>query len=134
MFEQNFASFDQPHTTPLFFPQSLPTLLFLLLLLLGVSEGVVGYFVGLISGEFYLVLENKDLDGFLDHLLDSVILIVSITVVKTVRVYVQKCLVVSWRASASKGLNTVYFRNLRFYNVNILGEGGGYLDVTSSLS
>ena len=51
----------------------------------------------------------------------------AITVLKTVRSYVQKCLAVSWRAAASKELNKIYFTNLRFYNINILGESSPHV-------
>ncbi len=109
---------------PLLFPRFLsqPALLLASLLFVGVSEQVVGYFVGLISGEFYLVLENKDSQGFVDHLIYSLVLIMSMSYLVTTRMYLQKQLIVSWRKSLTSALHKLYFASIKFYQLNALGE------------
>ncbi len=67
------------------------------------------------------VLGEKDLDAFLDLTLDSLLLIVSISFLKTARVYVQKRLVVSWRRTLTSSMHRTYFVNVRFYQLNVLG-------------
>jgi hypothetical protein len=52
--------------------------------------------VGLISGEFYFVLGNKDLDGFTTAVLTSLVLIGSMTVVKSSRMFITNTMVVAW--------------------------------------
>ncbi len=129
----------------LLFPswKSATTFLAVLLLLVGAAEEVVGYYVGLISSDYYQVelkeclhyldrvqtclnmlqlLADNDLDGFLDHTWYSLELIVSISVIKTIRTFVQKNLVAAWRKSVTKAMHRAYFVNVRFYQLNVLGN------------
>ena len=50
--------------------KSITLFLFVCLLIIEVLEQLVGYKVGMVTGNFYKVLEEKDLDGFLDTALD----------------------------------------------------------------
>lgn len=50
--------------------KSITLFLFICLLIIEVLEQLVAYKVGMVTGKFYKVLEEKDLDGFLDTALD----------------------------------------------------------------
>ena len=70
--------------------------LLLILLLISGLEQFLAYRVGLISGEFYEVLGKKDLDGFTSAVLVSLLLIGSMTVVKSSRMFITNTMVVAW--------------------------------------
>ena len=108
----------------LLFPQwrSLPSLFFLLLILAEALEQFLAYKVGLISGKFYKVLEEKDKKEFVNHVMYSLAMILSISFVKTGRVFVTKQLVVSWRKSLTEALHKAYFANMKFYLLNSQGK------------
>ena len=59
-------------------------------------EQFLAYKVGIISGRFYEVLGNKDLDQFTTAVLNSLIIIGSMTVVKSGRMFITNTMVVAW--------------------------------------
>ena len=69
--------------------------LLLILLLISGIEQLLAYKVGLISGQFYEVLGKKDLDGFTDSVLYSFVLICSMTIIKSSRMFIINSMVVA---------------------------------------
>jgi ABC-type uncharacterized transport system fused permease/ATPase subunit len=67
-----------------------------ILLVISGLEQFLAFKVGLISGEFYEVLGNKDLDRFMTAVLNSLIIIGSMTVVKSSRMFITNTMVVAW--------------------------------------
>jgi ABC-type uncharacterized transport system fused permease/ATPase subunit len=67
-----------------------------ILLVISGLEQFLAFKVGLISGEFYEVLGNKDLDRFTTAVLNSLIIIGSMTVVKSSRMFITNTMVVAW--------------------------------------
>ena len=80
------------------FPKICSDSVALLTILLVISglEQFLAYKVGIISGEFYEVLGNKDLDRFTTAVLNSLIVIGSMTLVKSSRMFITNTMVVAW--------------------------------------
>ena len=76
---------------------SLNSGIFVLLLLLCGLEQYLAYEVGLIAGQFFKVLGDKDLDSFPMLCVKSIGIIVGIAFTKSARVLTTKLLVVGWR-------------------------------------
>jgi len=98
------------------------SIIFAALLCVGVANEAIGYYVGLITAGFYLTLGNKDWDGYLEQTWRSLALLLSISFTKTIRDYLQRCLKVSWRKTLTKALHKMYFVNVRYYKLNVLGK------------
>lgn len=109
----------------LFFPswKSKNALLFAALLILKLLEEVVGYKVGLLSGQFYLVLGEKDFDGFITATIKSLTAIGFISAIKTLRMFAQKLLAVGWRESLSLKIHQLYFKEHQFYKTKEQSTG-----------
>lgn len=102
---------------------SIPVFLFVFILLVRCLEEYVGYYVGLISSDYYQVLGDKDFDAFVQVTLKSLGMIVLIAFIKTTRIWFQEMIVVSWRLAMTTTLNQKYFQHHSFYHINILGNG-----------
>nr|AHK05657.1 ATP-binding cassette transporter sub-family D member 4 isoform X1 [Tigriopus japonicus] len=102
---------------------SIPVFLFVFILLVRCLEEYVGYYVGLISSDYYQVLGDKDFDAFVQVTLKSLGMIVLIAFIKTTRIWFQEMIVVSWRLAMTTTLNQKYFQHHSFYHINILGRG-----------
>jgi len=98
------------------------TIFFAALLCCGIAYEGIGYYVGQITGKFYRTLVERDLNAFLEQMLNSMLMVFSIAFVLTVRTYIQRCLMVSWRKVITHALHKMYFVNIRFYQLNVLGK------------
>ena len=85
-------------------------------------EQFVGYRVGLISGQFYNVLGSKDKPGFIQVSWQSLILIIGITLTKSVRVFTSNMMAIAWRLSLTRALHEKYFSKSTYYKLNVLGK------------
>ena len=91
-------------------------------LIIASTEQFLAYKVGLISGAFYEILGNKDKNGFLNHVIYSVALLLSITLFKSLRSFLSKTLGVLWRKHLTKSDHDMYFSNLTFYKLISFGK------------
>ena len=91
-------------------------------LIIASTEQFLAYKVGLISGAFYEILGNKDQNGFLNHVIYSVALLLSITLFKSLRSFLSKTLGVLWRKHLTKSVHEMYFNNLTFYKLISFGK------------
>ena len=96
--------------------------LFWTLILAASVEQFLAYKVGLITGGFYEILGNKEENAFLHHCIYSLALILSITLFKSLRSFLCKILGVVWRKHLTKAMHHLYFHQLRFYKLPILGK------------
>ncbi|XP_050706724.1 lysosomal cobalamin transporter ABCD4-like [Eriocheir sinensis] len=99
---------------------SLPSALFFLLLFLCGLEQFLAYFVGLIPSGYYKVFNARDKDGFLYHTLQALALFVAISVVISVKKYVDSILYITWRQLLCRALHRLYFSGINYYSINIL--------------
>lgn len=101
----------------LFFPSpvSMSTCLFLLLVITTVGVEFVVYKVGLLSGQYYSVLQNKNLPGFRDLSLLSVGFIVLNALMRSLIAFLANLLSIVWRKYLTLSLHKVYFANKNFY-------------------
>ena len=58
---------------------------------------------------------------------ESLALITGISLVKTIRMYTTKQLIAAWRLTLSTKLNVLYFANLKYYHLNVLGKKPSFL-------
>jgi len=91
--------------------------IFILFIGLSVADVFVGYRVGLISGNFYSVLVDKDSSRFLNTVLWSSFLILVISLIKALKPWLANRLTARWRQSLTSVLQTTYLKNLVFYRV-----------------
>ncbi len=107
-----------------FFPRitSLNVALFVGLLLVSGAEQFLAYRVGLVTGQFYEVLGNKDLDGFKRVSLNSLLVIVLMTGAKSLRQFVCRSMIVGWRRVLTAAMHKLYFTDIRYYRLNVLGK------------
>merc|ERR1711892_434540 len=91
--------------------------IFILFIGLSVADVFVGYRVGLISGNFYSVLVDKDSSRFLNTVLWSSLLILVISLIKALKPWLANRLTARWRQSLTSVLQTTYLKNLIFYRV-----------------
>lgn len=99
---------------------SLPTALFFLLFFLCGLEQFLAYYVGLVPSGYYTVFNSRDQDAFLYHTLQSVGLFVAISVVISVKKYVDSILYITWRQLLCRALHRLYFSGINYYSINIL--------------
>ena len=85
-------------------------------------EQFLAYKTGLLSGLFYKVLGNKDLDEFQDACLYSLMIILGIVVVMSSRQYTGKVLIVRWRRKLCLYLHHLYLRDNAHYKLLVLDE------------
>ena len=68
----------------------------------------MAYKTGLLSGLFYKVLGNKDMEDFKDACLYSLAAILGMVVVKSLRQYTGKMLIVQWRRKLCVFIHNLY--------------------------
>ena len=68
----------------------------------------MAYKTGLLSGLFYKVLGNKDTEDFKDACLYSLAVILGMVVVKSLRQYTGKMLIVQWRRKLCVFIHNLY--------------------------
>jgi len=85
-------------------------------------EQFLAFRIGLISGQYFQVLLGKDYHAFLRTTLFSLILILSMAVIKSIRVYTTNSMSVEWRRSLTKSLHRKYFERSLYYDLNVLTQ------------
>lgn len=91
-----------------------------LLLALAIANEVAIYNIGLITGDYYRILNDKDEGAFLHQTLKSLLLIVAISLLKSFKEFVGSMIYVQWRAEVTTDLQRHYFRDMAFYRLNVL--------------
>lgn len=101
----------------IFFPSllSVSSCLFLLLVITTVGVEFVVYKVGLLSGQYYSVLQNKNLPGFRDLALMSIGFIVLNAFMRSLIAFLASLLSIVWRKYLTLSLHKAYFANKNFY-------------------
>jgi len=97
-------------------------IIFAVLLGIGGLETYVGYKVGLISGNFYKVLVDKDQDAFISVCLHSTGLIIGITVIVAVKKFLTRRLFVRWRRALCTHIQGIYLNGINFYKLSVFNE------------
>uniref|UniRef100_A0A0K2TDG6 ATP-binding cassette sub-family D member 4, peroxisomal membrane n=1 Tax=Lepeophtheirus salmonis TaxID=72036 RepID=A0A0K2TDG6_LEPSM len=95
-------------------------LIFILLIAVCGLEQFLAYNTGLIAGNFYEVLLNKDMKGFQMQVLISMGFIMGIAVAMTFRMYVSNILSLFFRAILTRRLHGSYFNENEFYRINVI--------------
>ena len=76
--------------------------------------------MGLISSGYYLVLGEKDLKGFVRQTLQSIGIILTMVVVKSVKTYVAQALKLGWRQLLTRAVHRLYYTGTSYYQINVL--------------
>lgn len=104
------------------------SLIICLLLFLAIIYETLSYNVGMITGDYYKVLGDKDWTGFWNQTWKSVIYIVCIAVIKSCKEYVTSVLQVEWRQLLTTCIHERYFSNLNYYKLNVVSRQNDNLD------
>lgn len=91
------------------------TALFVFLLIAVVSLEVIIYNVGLLPGQYYKVLYNKDLNTFRGLVIKSLAFIIINALLKSLSDYIANLLRIVWRQLLTLRLHSDYFHNKNFY-------------------
>lgn len=91
-----------------------------LLLILAIANEVAIYNIGLITGSYYRILNDKDEAAFFQQTIKSLLLIVAISLLKSFKEFVSSMIYVKWRSTLTTDLQEHYFRNMSFYKLNVL--------------
>ena len=86
------------------------------------TEQWLAYLVGLISGQYYQVLGEKDKGAFRSVTAVSLAIILSMAAVRALREFATRSLTVTWRRTLTAALHSSYFRGIRYYRLNVLGK------------
>lgn len=86
-------------------------------------EEVVSYAVGLIASGYYLVLGERNFQGFVWKTVESVGIILAMVVVKSIKSYVSQVLNLSWRQLLARAVHRLYFTGTNYYQLNLLDQG-----------
>jgi len=110
---------------PILFPGlfAYNTMMLAIVLALAAAEQFLAYYVGLISGSYYQALGRKDMEAFKEATARAVLLILSMSAVKSARIFSVNSLTVGWRRTLTIALHRLYFKGIRYYEVNVLGKG-----------
>ncbi|XP_046577585.1 lysosomal cobalamin transporter ABCD4-like [Haliotis rubra] len=108
----------------LMFPRwlSVTSLLSFFLLLLSLLEQVIIYNIGLIPSKYYVVLGDKDMDGFRSKTMTAVLLILAEAFMKSTILFVSSVLYVTWRSLLTVALHRRYFYDVIYYRLNVLDK------------
>lgn len=87
-----------------------------------VAEEFIIYAVGLIPSQFYQVLGEKNLPGFVEKTLKSVGVIIAIAVVKALKTYISQILNLSWRQLLTRAVHRLYYTGIHYYQLNVLDK------------
>lgn len=83
-------------------------------------EQFLAYETGLLSGMFFKVLGDKDLDSFRTACFKSLLIILAMVTTKSVRVYTTKMLTVGWRRELCQFIHRLYLTGISFYRLILL--------------
>ncbi|CAJ0950786.1 unnamed protein product [Ranitomeya imitator] len=95
------------------------TLMLLTLLVVALTGQLVVYQVGILPSQFYGVLSDRDLGGFRQLVVLAVLLILAISVLRSVEQYVGKLVYVSCRQVLTGHLHRLYFTKQVYYTLSV---------------
>nr|XP_046913246.1 lysosomal cobalamin transporter ABCD4-like [Dermatophagoides farinae]XP_046913247.1 lysosomal cobalamin transporter ABCD4-like [Dermatophagoides farinae] len=78
------------------------------------------YHVGLISSDYYEILGEKDKHRFIIQTLQSIGLIIAISLLKSLKDYLASYLHVEWRKQCTIQIHDQYFQNFAYFRLNVL--------------
>ncbi|KAJ6219596.1 hypothetical protein RDWZM_005408 [Blomia tropicalis] len=93
--------------------------LLLILLFLAICNEIAIYNIGLITGDYYRILNDRDEKAFLSQTIKSLALIVAISLLKGIKEYISSSLYVHWRDNITSHLHHKYFQNYSYYHLNV---------------
>ncbi|XP_061167666.1 lysosomal cobalamin transporter ABCD4-like isoform X2 [Saccostrea echinata] len=102
--------------------KSVQVLICFLLLILGLLEQVVIFYIGNIPSKYYKVFGDRDMRGFREKTIMAVILIIAEAFIKASTVYLASVLYIKWRGCINAKIHKLYFTDLVYYNVNVAGK------------
>ncbi|XP_070578295.1 lysosomal cobalamin transporter ABCD4-like [Ptychodera flava] len=94
--------------------------LFMLLLVVALTEQFIVYWVGLIPSQYYAVLGEKDHEGFKILVPRSLFLIVAVATAKSANQYLCDVLYIFWRHYLTRLLHKKYFQKFIYYQLNVV--------------
>ena len=80
-------------------------------------EQFLAYETGLLSGIFFKVLGNRDLNSFQSACLKSLAIISTMVTIKSLKVFSTKMMTVGWRKEICQTLHKLYLTNKSFYRL-----------------
>ncbi|CAG2110509.1 unnamed protein product [Medioppia subpectinata] len=92
------------------------------LLFVTVLYETAAYNIGMITGSYYKALGNKDSHEFWTQTIKAVVLIVIIAMLKSTKEYISSTVYIEWRRSLTARLLVHYFRDRRYYDLNVSSE------------
>lgn len=95
-------------------------ILFFVLLGLALLNEYAIYNIGLITGDYYKIMNEKNVSAFWKQTTKSVLLIVGMALAKCVKGFAAQWLYVGWRNNLTDTLHRKYFQNLGYYRLNVL--------------
>ncbi|XP_056022502.1 lysosomal cobalamin transporter ABCD4-like isoform X2 [Ostrea edulis] len=102
--------------------RSVQVLMCFLLLLLGLLEQVVIFYIGNIPSKYYKVFGDRDMSGFREKTIMAVFLICGEAFIKASTVYLASVLYIKWRGCINDKIHKLYFKDLVYYNINVAGK------------
>ncbi|KAJ6221875.1 hypothetical protein RDWZM_000420 [Blomia tropicalis] len=97
-------------------------ILFIFLLLLAIANEIAIYNIGLITGDYYKIMNNKDRNGFFKQTMKSIGLIIGIALLKALKEYVGSYLYIEWRRHLTTNLHQKYLQNMLYYHANVINS------------
>ncbi|XP_046847751.1 lysosomal cobalamin transporter ABCD4-like [Xenia sp. Carnegie-2017] len=112
------------------FPSWTETSTILLVLLLGLSflQQALYYNSGLIPSQYIQVLVDEDHAEFQNVVFNSIVIIISTALVKSLVMFVGGILYINWRGSLTKFIHKFYFADDNYYKLNVLQRDIDNLD------
>ncbi|XP_052273117.1 lysosomal cobalamin transporter ABCD4-like isoform X2 [Dreissena polymorpha] len=109
---------------PWLFPswRSIPSLLLVFLLCLGLLEQYVIYNIGNVPSKYYKALGEKDHSAFWRLTGIAVSLIVSEAFIKSTTLYISTYLYLQWRDNITRHLHQKYFKEVLYYAINVVDK------------
>ena len=98
------------------------TILTVILLILALIYEYSVYNIGLITGDYYKIMNEKNVDRFWHQTVVSVLLILGMASAKSAKGLVTQSLYVGWRNNLTETLHKKYFQNQAFYRLNVLNK------------
>ena len=84
------------------------------------TEQFLAYETGLLSGLFFKVLGDKDIESFRSACIKSLFIILAMVTTKSLRVYSTKLMTVGWREDLCKSIHKLYLTGISFYRLVML--------------
>ena len=143
--------------------RKLIVILLILLFVLAIANEFAIYNIGLITGDYYQIMNNKDKDAFITQTIKSVALIVgkhrcmiceilnniegylylkcsifilfsAMALLKSLKEYVASFLYIQWRDKLTGDMQDNYFVNIAYYRLNVLNVSSSQKSSQTSLS